>query len=428
MAINREQGLLTELLVTGDMVSVVDKSINASYFTGRYKKAFKFIQEFQSKYGKMPSIEVFLQKNPNIELSKVDNKYGTGEKIQYWCDEVRAKKKHNTIADSLDTVVTLINEEKDADKAYEELKRLVLRVENEIVFSARMKINENTKKRKEEYKKRQKSGGMTGIPSFITHWDSILGGYNKGELYTFMGYTGVGKSWLEIIQAVMQAKEGYRVLFITTEMSDKLVFRRIDAVWCGLNYSDFKKGQLKPEQEKKYFKYLDDMENTPDEDVMLVVEQATGGLSQISAKIDQYDPDIVYVDGAYLLEDEEGEEDNWAGVTRVWRGFHRLCLSKDKPIILTTQSKDETGASLKSMAFARAIANECDVVAVIEQEEQMKNDKEAKLKPLKLREGDNLSSVMMNWDFDNMKYNSIFKEKVVEQTKVENVQGVITIK
>lgn len=203
--------------------------------------------------------------------------------------------------------------------------------------------------------------------------------------------------------------------------------RRIDAVWAELNYTDFKKGQLKPDQEKKYFKYLDEIEGTPDEDVMLVVEQATGGISQISAKIDQYQPDIVYVDGAYLLEDEEGDEDNWSGVTRVWRGLHRLCLVKDKPIIVTTQSKDETGASLKSMAFAKAIANECDVVAVLEQDAQMKNDKEIMIKPLKLREGDTMSEVMMAWDFNEMKYNSLFKQRAVEQTKVENVQGVITI-
>ena len=426
MAINREQGFITELLLSGDMTTVVDSSINSSYLTGRYKKAFRFIQEHQNKYGKVPSIETFLQKN-SIELSTIDGEYKTGEHIQFWCDELRTKKKHNTIADTLENITKMMNEDLDTEGAYEELKKVVLKVENEIVLSDRMKVNENTHKRREDYKKRQKSGGMTGIPSFIDHWDNILGGYNNGELITYMGYTGTGKSWLEVIQAVAQAKNNYKVLFFTTEMSVKLVMRRIDAVWCSLNYTDFKKGQLKPEQEKRYYQYLEDIENTPDEDVMLVVEQATGGVSQISAKIDQYRPDIVYIDGAYLLDDEEGEEDNYAGITRIWRGLHRLCLVKDIPIVVTTQSKDDTGATLKSMAFAKAIANECDVVAVLEQDEQMKNDKEIMLKPLKLREGDNMSVVMMAWDFNEMNYQSLFKQKVVEQTKVENVQGVITI-
>ena len=409
------------------MSKVVDNQISSKYLNGRYKKAFKFIQQHQTKYGKVPSIETFKKKFPNIELAQINGEYSTGESIQFWCDQLREKKKHNTIVDALDAVLDKINEDLDTEGAYDILKKLVLQVENELVLSDRIKINEDTYKRKEDYIKRQKSGGMTGIPSFIDEWDKLLGGYNNGELITFMGYTGLGKSWLEIIQAVQQAKNGYKVLFFTTEMSTKMVFRRIDAVWNSLNYTRFRKGQLLPDEEKRYFQYLEEMENTPDDEVMLVVEQATGGVSQISAKIDQYNPDIVYIDGAYLLEDEEGEEDNWAGMTRIWRGLHRICLAKDKPIVVTTQSKDEQGASLKSMSFAKAIANECDVVAVLEQDEQMRNDKEIMLKPLKIREGDNMRIVMMNWDFDEMKFNSIYSERVTEQADVKNVEGVITL-
>jgi len=427
LTIQREQGFITELLITGDMSTVVDNQISSKYLSGRYKKAFKFIQQHQTQYGKVPSIETFKKKFPNIELAQINGEYSTGETMQFWCDQLREKKKHNTIVDALDEVLVKINEDLDTEGAYALLKKLVLQVENELVLSDRIKINEDTYKRKEDYKKRQKSGGMTGIPSFIDEWDKLLGGYNNGELITFMGYTGTGKSWLEIIQAVQQAKNGYKVLFFTTEMSTKMVFRRIDAVWNSLNYSRFRKGQLLPDEEKRYFQYLEEMENTPDDEVMLVVEQATGGVSQISAKIDQYNPDIVYIDGAYLLEDEEGEEDNWAGMVRIWRGLHRLCLAKNIPIVVTTQSKDEQGASLKSMSFAKAIANESDVVAVLEQDEQMKNDKEIMLKPLKIREGDNMRIVMMNWDFDEMKFNSIYSERVTEQEDVKNVEGVITL-
>jgi len=427
LTIQREQGFITELLITGDMSTVVDNQISSKYLSGRYKKAFKFIQQYQTQYGKVPSIETFKKKFPNIELAQINGEYSTGETMQFWCDQLREKKKHNTIVDALDEVLVKINEDLDTEGAYALLKKLVLQVENELVLSDRIKINEDTYKRKEDYKKRQKSGGMTGIPSFIDEWDKLLGGYNNGELITFMGYTGTGKSWLEIIQAVQQAKNGYRVLFFTTEMSTKMVFRRIDAVWNSLNYTRFRKGQLLPDEEKRYFQYLEEMENTPDDEVMLVVEQATGGVSQISAKIDQYNPDIVYIDGAYLLEDEEGEEDNWAGMVRIWRGLHRLCLAKNIPIVVTTQSKDEQGASLKSMSFAKAIANESDVVAVLEQDEQMKNDKEIMLKPLKIREGDNMRIVMMNWDFDEMKFNSIYSERVTEQEDVKNVEGVITL-
>ena len=427
MSIHRELGLITELIATKDMPTVVDNAITTRFFSGKYKKAFTYIQQHQSLYGQVPTPEVFNAKYPDIVLAEVDGKIGTGESLKFWCDQVREKKKHNTIVDGLEKVIEKLNDELETEEAYDLMKSLVLRVENDIILADRAKINENTHKRKEDYLKRQKSGGMTGIPTFIDLVDKIMGGLNKGELITFMGFTGTGKSWLEIIMAVAQAKNGYKVLFFTTEMSKQMVMRRIDAVWNGFSYSEFKKGQLHPTDEKKYFDYLDKMEKTPDNEVMLVVEQATGGISQVSAKIDQYQPDICYIDGAYLLDDEEGDDDNWMGVIRVWRGLHRLCLLKNIPIVTTTQSKDESGATIKSLSFAKALSNEVDVLAVLEQSEQQKNDREASLRFLKLREGDSLSTVYMDWDFDKMKYNSIYKEQQVEKADVKNVTGVITI-
>ncbi len=427
MAIQREQGFITELLLTGDMSTVVDNQINSKFLSGRYRKAFKFIQQHQIKYGKVPSIETFKKNFPNIELAEIDGEITTGETLQYWCDQLREKKKHNTIVDNLDKVINKINDELDTEGAYEVLKRLVLQVENDIVLADRIKINENTQKRKEDYIKRRNAGGITGIPSFIDEWDKLTGGYHNGELIAFMGFTGIGKTWMEIIQAVAQAQNGYRVLFFTTEMSKELVMRRIDAVWNKFDYSLFKAGQLHPEDEKRYFEYLDRLKNIPDSELFLLVEQATGGVSQISAKVDQYQPDIIYIDGAYLLEDEEGGEDNWAGIVRVFRGLHKLCLIKNRPIVVTTQSKDEIGATLKSVSFAKALSAECDILVALEQDEQMRNDKEIRLKPLKLREGENYKSVYMNWDFNKMDFSCIYSEKTVEDVDVNNVEGVITL-
>lgn len=193
MTIQREQGFITELLLTGDMSKVVDNQINSKYLNGRFKKAYRFIQKHQTQYGKVPSIETFKKKFPTIELAQINGELSTGESIQFWCDQLREKRKHNTIVDSLDEVLGKINEDLDTEGAYDILKMLVLQVENELILSDRIKINEDTAKRKEDYKKRQKSGGMTGIPSFIDEWDKILGGYNNGELITFMGYTGTGR-------------------------------------------------------------------------------------------------------------------------------------------------------------------------------------------------------------------------------------------
>lgn len=425
MGYNIEQGFITELLVSKDLNTVVDNQINLKFLSGTNKLAFRFIREHSTKYGKVPSIDVFKKKYPTFKLYRISDEIGTNESMQFWCDELRNKFKHNTIADSLEKIYTNM-EELNTEEAYKLFKQTVQQVESQIILTGRVEVSKDTSKRKEAYLKRQKSGGMTGLPTGIEHWDKLTGGLNAEELTVIMGYTGIGKSWLLIIIAVYLAKLGYKVMFFTTEMSKEMIMRRVDAVWCELNYTDFKRGQLKPEQEKRYFKYLEEQEGN--EDNYLVVEQVTDGVSQIGAKIDQDDPDVVLVDGAYLMADDSDDE-NWFGTIKIFRGLHQLVLSKKKPIVATTQSKDEVGATLKSLQFAKALAQECDIVAVLEQDEQMRNDREIRLKPLKLREGDLLSSVYLHWDFNEMNYSSIYSEekKVVEIPDKKDAKGVIML-
>src|SRR3712207_1943343 len=251
--INVEQCLISGIILAKDLNTAIENGITPKYFTGRYKEAFKYILTHSTKYGRVVSSRLFQKDFPDIELVS-----DTGEPMLYWCDAVKNKRKHNLMADKLEETYRLVEDLK-TEEAFNTLKSLVMQVESEVQTNDRQSVNKNTGSRRDDYRARQISGGITGIPSAINEWDKLTGGDNKGELHTYMAYTGVGKTWWLVINAVHQAKDGFKVLMITTEMSTKLMMRRIDAVWCALNYTRFKKGQLLPDEEKRFFKYLDDM-------------------------------------------------------------------------------------------------------------------------------------------------------------------------
>lgn len=195
MALNREVGLLTELLLTGDMSVVVDNQITSKFFTGSNKGAFQYILEHQSLYGQVPTLEVFKDKCPEAKINLVDGELtSTGESLKFWCDQVRDKLQYNSLVGTIEKALEIMDTgEATADSIYKELKRAVIQMENDVIKSDRIKINERTESRWESYKKRQKSGGITGIPSGLDLLDKIMGGFNPGELITFMAYTGRGK-------------------------------------------------------------------------------------------------------------------------------------------------------------------------------------------------------------------------------------------
>lgn len=400
---NIEIALVSKILHTGDFVIVTDMQINGSFLSGRNRKAFAFIKEHMLKYGKTPSLKTFTNKFPSYKLMDKDE---LDEGLRFYCDELRNKKKHNTLVDTVEEVADLVEELK-TEEAFAEIKRMIVQIENEIVLTDRMEINKNTKSRLEDYKQRAQQKGMTGIPSGNTAIDQVLKGFNGGELIAILGYTGTGKSWAKVIMATFMAKMGYRVLLVTKEMSTKMMVRRIDAVWCKLSYTRFRNGNLHDDEYKRYEKYLEEIDG--DTDANLIVEQATGGVSQIAAKVEQYKPDIVLIDGAYLLEDEEKGEDDWKAVIRIFRALHALALNKNIPIIASTQSKEKV-VELNTISFAKALSNDCDVVMALEQDDEMKADREIKWKFLKIREGSIPGNIVNNWDFDKMKYDPIYIE------------------
>lgn len=398
---NLEAYAIKKLIETGDFTTITDMQISRKYFTGRYKKAFGFISKHVLNYGNVPSLEVFKK-----EYSMLPLPAEAPESLVYYCDTLRKKLKHNTIVEGFEEAQGML-EDLHTDEAYKLLMQTIMKVENEILLTSRLELNKDTNKRLDNYHKRAIAQGMTGIPFGIDVIDRILGGANDGELIAFLGYTGTGKSWLLVIIAVLMAKAGYRVFFGTIEMSDEMVMRRIDAVWNLFSYSRFRRGQLHPKELKKYENYLEEMEGN--EEYFLVVETLTGGVTEVAAKIEQHKPDIILLDGAYLLQDDSSDDDDWKALVRVFRGLHRLCLTKKKPMIVTTQSKERV-VNLGTISFAKAIAADCDVIGAIEQDDEQKNDKEIKMKWLKLREGEIPGNLHMNWDFDKMDWSPIYIE------------------
>lgn len=400
---NVETMLISKVIETGDYTPVSDNQISLKYFTGKNRKAMKFIQDFMMNYGKVPSKDEFVRKNPGYDLLEVP------ESAHYYCDEVRNKMRHNTIVDSIEKASEMIHV-LDTEKAYRELQTMINNIENYMTKSDRVEVNKNTNKRLEAYKKRAKSGGITGIPTGIDRLDKITTGFNKEELIILIAFTGMGKTWFEAICAVAMAKMGYKVLFFTTEMSSDAIMKRIDAVWCNLNYTRFNRGQLTPQELTRFEQYLENLEG--DEESNLIVEQVNIGVSEISAKIDQHQPDMVFVDGAYLLEDEAEGEDDWRAQVRIFRGLKRIARAKKIPLFASTQSKSEK-ANLSSIAFASHIKADADIILGLQQDEEMRQDKEIAVVPLKLREGEINSRILMNWKFsepDGMNYSTLYAE------------------
>lgn len=414
MSLDVERGFISKLLETKDMMTVKDNQVKVSYFSGEHKSAYQFIYDTVLSTGEVPTVRAFKRKFPNYTLEKFNNEVGTEENLKYWCDELRLKVKHNTIADMVDSVASKMQEFK-TEEAYALMKKQIAYIESEVVETADVDLTKDTKDRIRAYLDKKNNQGMRGLPTGIAHLDYILKGLEKETLTTLIANTGVGKTWLEILIGAYCQLHNCRVLQFLTEMSEDIMRDRYEAMLYSMCYGDFnynlfKSGALPLETEKKYFEFLE--EDLPNFEPLIICT-ATGVMS-VSAAIDKYKPDLVMIDSAYLMEDDQGAKDDWLRVAHITRDLKKLAKRCKVPIFINTQAdkntSKKTGPELGSIMYTQAIGQDSDNVLALYRDEVMLSDHEMGLKVLKQREG-TLGKLTLNWDFDRMNFKEIFMEQ-----------------
>lgn len=414
---NIERGFISKLLETGDMKLLKDVQLKSSFLTGDNKRVFHYIQNSFKETGEVPTPRVINQKFPSYDLEvhivSGNEVVGTDESLLYWCGEVRTKAKHNRMAEITEDVANKLDDG-NTEEAYAVMKKGVWQIEYEIVESSSVDITKNTDDRKQAYLDRKKSKGMLGIPMGIPHLDYILKGLIKETLTTLIANSGVGKTWFLVLVGAYAQLNNYKVCVFITEMSTELMQDRFEAMLFGMmygdfNYSNFKSGCLPVETENQYFEFLE--EDLPRLEP-LIIETATG-ISSVVSVIEREKPDLVLIDGVYLMEDEQGAKDDWLRVTHITRDLKKTAKNRHIPILINTQAdkntSKKTGPELGSIMYTQAIGQDSDNVLALYRDEIMINDREMGIKVLKQREGV-LGKVVINWNFDSMNFKSIYSE------------------
>lgn len=415
-----DRGFISKLLQTKDLATVKDAQITISFLSGESKLAYRFISDTVKKTGEVPTVRAFKKKFPSYELETVydeeknEEVVGTEENLLYWCQELRAKKKHNAIADATEDVLQFLEDYK-GDEAFDRIKKVVAHIETDIEENHDVDITD-TEGRVKAYKKRKKNQGMTGIATGIEHLDYILRGLNKQTLTTLIANTGVGKTWIEVLIGAYVMLNGGHVIHFVTEMSDEQMRDRYEAMlysmtYGNFNYSKFTHGKLDFKTEKKYYKFLREVMPTLES---LQIVTATSPLG-VAASIEKYGgADLILIDGVYLMEDDQKADSDWLRVAHITRDLKKMAKTMNIPIFINSQADKNTskknGPNLSNISYSQAIGMDSDNVIAMYRDETMIADREACLAVLKQREGER-GRVMLNWDFDTMNFKGIYAER-----------------
>lgn len=214
-------------------------------------------------------------------------------------------------------------------------------------------------------------GGITGIEVGWPGYDAITGGYQPGDLISVVGRPSQGKTYVLLQQAwYAHQMAGKTVLFVTTEMSTEQIVRRHASLALGVNPTLLRMNMISTHLQRRLQQFYHAMAGADGFNIFSVGMNSQ--TSAVEALMQELDPDIVFVDGGYLMRPVTGAKNmnRTERITGVYDDFRGITLESEKPMIVSTQFNRAAGkggmeGSLENIGYTDAIGTHSSSVVAI---------------------------------------------------------------
>jgi replicative DNA helicase len=196
-------------------------------------------------------------------------------------------------------------------------------------------------------------------------------GVQPDDYVIFFGRPKSMKTWVLAYLIAWFYEMRKRILIYTKEMTPENIFWRVGACLAEVRYAALNSATLTWEEEQMLYTvermlYLAQAAQTV---VCLSgADAAEGGdnVPWLRSKVEQYHPEMVFIDGLYLMSDARGATKDHARVRNISRGIRQMNLETRIPVIGTLQANRAAAghqeANLDEIAFSDAIGQDATMI------------------------------------------------------------------
>ena len=360
---NNESKLLSKIIEERSVNLVLEKGVNENWFSdANDKKIFRFLHSHYTQYQETPSLDIVVDNFPTYQLLSVP------DSIDYFLDRLVENRRKLSIIHTIGDALTSIEKEQDHESALLAMECGIIRLEEEgLTRSNDLEITQAAKTAKEEYEYRKANPGLLGLATGFPTIDASTSGLQPEQLVVIVAPPKTGKSTLALQIAINAQLAGKVPLFLSFEMSNTEQKNRYYAMRARISYQRLMTGSLTYEEESRFMKVVS--EDVPQMRDKFWFSDSTNGqtVSAVASKIQSKNPDIVFIDGTYLMIDEQTNESNTPqAITNITRSLKRLAQKVKKPIVISTQAltwKMRGGnVSADSIGYSSSFHQDADVI------------------------------------------------------------------
>lgn len=368
-------------------------------------KKLKFIIEHRNAHGAVPTVPVFTSEFGLPMTWHPDAEPYRHEPVSWWAQAVRNSHATTLLRDSQRVTEKHLSDG-DVSEALAVHQQVLATVYELVVPTGDLLAGSDEAKRRllSKHARRASGGGVDGYDWGYDFLNRATGGLHAGEVHAIAARQKTGKTWLATILANKQREQGRSVLFITREMDADQILDRLVALVGKFPYADYKEGKVGEEALKTAIAELED--GAP-----VNITQPPGGVQAVAAKVLQYAPEVVFVDGVYLLEDDLGAHAGWEKIQHIVYDLLRMAQRLRVPVVITTQLnrvEDAEKADSRGLAFGDSLGMACHSVLTMFQTQEMREDRLMGLKHMLVREGEP-GNAKLSWSFKTMDFKEVLE-------------------
>jgi len=252
------------------------------------------------------------------------------------------------------------------------------------------------------------------------------GGFDPQTLICYLGGTNVGKSIFLCNDAANFMLRGKNVVYITCEMSEAKVLRRITSNVLNVTVSDYEKLTTQPDKMKQK---IDDLKMKAFIPLgkLWVKQYPTSSCTVIDIEnyvheleeTQQFKVDVVLVDYIGIMSNyrNPNSENTYMKIKQLAEDLRAIAVRRDVLMITAMQigraAINGTDMNIEDVSESMALIHTADTVLGIIQDQTMLVNSEYYLKILKIREGDGKGNKFrLKINYDKMQINEIVEDKI----------------
>jgi len=406
--------LLLRVLRDDDVNGFVGMALSPDMFQDDEIDLYVYIIKHLGEHGVLPKRETVERETGLLLLSMPDPQ----EPMSYYLADLEKRHLHRSLLAGLETSRDFLKN-RDPESALKQTAELAVKLTTHNKRNEMFDFRQAQGPVMAEFKEHVMRGPNYGIRLGWETFDDMTGGLREADTMAIVGRPALGKTYMITWAARNVWWVHHKVaLVLSMEMDGLALMQRALGIQAGVNVKQIRDAALTTANMKRIkgaFRAMSDH----DVPLWIVDGNMTATVDDLVLLARQLKPDVVFIDGGYLMGHSDPRASSWQKVKDNVEALHKQ-ISKGMgiPTVVSyqfnreiTKLKKDQQPGVEHIGMSDAVGQVCSHVVGLFQEETVETLEKRRATILKGREGA-VGSFVMSWDFRGMNFGEVVDKKV----------------